>query len=96
MLVSFYRSPDPCNQLNPGNRSDVARYPRHSARLFSSFAPASNPPLLCVLRKEQLKSTAEEPALRDHGALGQLSQLGGKLRRAEKSNLGLVGFAWRH
>ena len=68
---------------------------RHSGRLLSALAPASNSPVVCVFRKEQLKRTAKEPALRNHGALGQLSELGGKLRRAEKGNLGLVGFA-RH
>ena len=67
---------------------------RHSAHLLSPLAPASNLSLFCVLRKEQLKRTAEEPALRNHGALGQLSELGGKLRRAEKGYLSLIGFAW--
>jgi len=69
--------------------------PQHSAHLLSALTPASKLPLACVLREKQLKRTAEEPALRNHSALGQLSELGGKLGRAEKGNLGLVGFA-RH
>lgn len=68
--------------------------PRHSSHLLSTLAPTSDLPLFCVLRKKQLKRAAEEPALRNHGPLGQLSELGGKLGRAEKGNLGLVGFAW--
>lgn len=77
-------------------RAAGASIPRHSTHLLSALAPASNLPLVCVFRKEQLKRAAEKPALRNHGALGQLSELGGKLWRAEKGNLGLVGFAWRH
>ncbi len=77
-------------------KQQARRSPGTAPHLLSALAPARNLSLFCVLRKEQLERTAEEPALRNHGALGQLSELGGKLRRAEKGNLGLVGFAWCH